>query len=126
MKDNFENELKSNGLSYAEKLEERMLARDEAKEASEEKKDEKPMEPGIVDGQVAPIVKASAEAAAPSGNEPMIKPKYHIRGHFDSVRGVHYSQSLKVLASASVDCQVKLWNVKSIQKDYESSNGFLE
>ena len=50
MKVNFQSELEGNGLSYAEKLEERMLARDETKEASEEKKVEKPMEPGVVDG----------------------------------------------------------------------------
>ena len=30
------------------------------------------------------------------------------------------------MASASDDCQVKLWNIKTIQKDYETSNGFLE
>lgn len=47
MKENFESELEGNGLSYAEKLEERMLAKEEA---SEEKTDEKPMEPGVVDG----------------------------------------------------------------------------
>ena len=126
MKENFQSELEGNGLSYAEKLEERMLARDEAKEVSEEKQAELPMEAGKVDGQALPPIKANSETAAPSDVEPMIKPKYHIRGHFDSVRGVHYSQSHQVMASASDDCQVKLWNIKSIQKDYETSNGFLE
>ena len=33
---------------------------------------------------------------------------------------------MQVLASISDDCQVKLWNIKSIQKDHESSNGFIE
>lgn len=47
MKENFQNELEGNGLSYAEKLEERMLAKEEA---SEEKKEEKPSEPEVVDG----------------------------------------------------------------------------
>lgn len=96
MKENFQNELEGNGLSYAEKLEERMLARDEAKEASEEREKQagKPLEPGTIDGQAKPAIKSSPDAAAPSGVEPMIKPKYHIKGHFDSIRGVHYSQSL--------------------------------
>ena len=47
MKENFQNEIEGNGLSYAEKLEERMLAREEA---TEEKANEKPMEPGVIDG----------------------------------------------------------------------------
>lgn len=54
-------------MSYAEKLEERMLVKEEA---SEEKKVEKPMEVGVVDGQKLPAIKANAEAAAPSGVEP--------------------------------------------------------
>jgi|SaaInl33SG_5_DNA_1037386.scaffolds.fasta_scaffold21866_1 hypothetical protein len=67
MKENFQSEIEGNGLSYAEKLEERMLAKEEA---SEEKKDEKPMEPGVVDGQKPPAIKAKSEDAAPSGDEP--------------------------------------------------------
>lgn len=66
MKENFQSELEGNGLSYAEKLEERMLAR---AEASEKKEEEKPMEAGVVDGQKLPAIKASNEAPAPSGDE---------------------------------------------------------
>ena len=62
-----------------------MLARDEVKEVSEEQKlaAVKPSEPGVVNGQTPPPVKTKSDEAAPSGDEPIVKAKYHIRGHFD-------------------------------------------
>lgn len=33
---------------------------------------------------------------------------------------------MQVIASTSEDCLVKLWNIKNIQKDWETSKGFIE
>jgi striatin 1/3/4 len=47
----------------------------------------------------------------------MIKLRYDVKGHFDSVREMFYLENMHVLASVSEDCQVHLWNVKNIATD---------
>lgn len=82
----------------------------------------------VVDGQ-ASILKENKEESksdVQGVGSKFIKAKYNVRAHFDAVRCMHYSQSLQVLATASEDCQIKLWNVKNIQKDYQNTNQFLE
>ena len=123
MKESYKAELEGNNLSYAEKLEEMMLNKDQAKDGEDEVKDADG-KPVVIDGSLP--VALNANEAAPSGNQSALQHKYLIRGHFDSVRGMHYCQSLQVIASASDDCQVKIWNIKGIQKDHEVSEGFLE
>lgn len=78
----------------------------------------------IVDGQ-ASILKENKEESKSDmqgvGSK-FIKAKYNVRAHFDAVRSMHYSQSIQILATASEDCQIKLWNIKNIQKDYQNTN----
>ena len=77
MKDNYKAELEGNNLSYAEKLEEMMLN----KEGCKDDADKKAIEEGL-------LVKAEEAASSP------LQHKFLIRGHFDSIREMHYCQSL--------------------------------
>ena len=123
MKENFENELASGaGPNYTNKLEEKMLEKADEEKDKEEQKQE-PNKPDIVDAQAQ--IQESA-AASPSTTEAKVTLKYSVRAHFDSVRGVHYLQQHNILATISEECQIKLWNIQNIQKQFESANGFLE
>ena len=37
--------------------------------------------------------------------------KYTLRSHFDMVRGMHFANELKTLATVSEDCMIKLWSM---------------
>lgn len=113
MKENFQNEMANgnSGPSYVEKLEEKMLLKAGKREANNEEEEKE--KPEVVNGQaqvneaVAPKDEASSDAKITS--------KFEIRGHFDSVRDAHYSQSNEVLATVSEDCQIKLWHTNDLQ-----------
>lgn len=47
----------------------------------------------------------------------MIKLRYDVKGHFDTVREMFYIENMHVLASVSEDCQVHLWNLKNIASE---------
>ena len=134
MKENFESEINGGGLTYAQKLEEKMLSKEQEKESAQQVQQPKDQSDDIykdvevVDGQ-ASILKENREEVKgdmQGVGSKFIKAKYNVRAHFDAVRCMHYSQSIQILATASEDCQIKLWNVKNIQKDYQNTNQFLE
>lgn len=111
MKENLEAEKagEAASMSYTDKLEEKMLAN---------AKDDAPVhdknEPEVIDGQ-------SKDAKGVN-----VKPKFDIRAHFDSVRDMIYVNQLNIVASVADDSQVKLWNLKNIQKQFDSDKGQLE
>jgi hypothetical protein len=66
MKESYKAELEGNNLSYAEKLEEMMLNKDQAKDGEDEVKDADG-KPVVIDGSLP--VALNANEAAPSGNQ---------------------------------------------------------
>ena len=78
----------------------------------------------MVDGQAKVPIK---EESKPSDvDKKILKLKYDIRGHFDAIRGLHYVEPMHLMASVAEDSQIKLWNLKNIQKDFETNNGYIE
>lgn len=109
MRENFEQEMKGDGQSYVDKLEEKMLV----KADEEGNREEAPLsnnEVSVIDGSL--LVKPSKEE-----NEQIVKLRYDIKGHFDQVREMFYLDQMHILASVSEDCQVHLWNLKNISSD---------
>ena len=51
----------------------------------------------LIDGSV--LIKQAKDE-----NEDMIKLRYDVKGHFDSVREMYYLENMHVLASVSEDC----------------------
>ena len=49
--------------------------------------------------------------------------KYILRSHFDSVRAIHYAQDLKVLATISEDCMIKLWSMSDLDQKWVEAKG---
>ena len=56
----------------------------------------------------------------------IVQIKYDIRAHFDVVTDIQFIDSTQMIVSTSEDCLVKLWNIKNIQKEWETSKGFIE
>lgn len=108
MKENFQAELKGDGQSYVDKLEENMLKNAEKAPESESQPNQ---QIAIVDGSKL-IKQASKEQ-----NGDIIQLRYDIKAHFDVVREMFYLEQMHVLASVSEDCQVHLWNLKNIATD---------
>jgi hypothetical protein len=118
MRANFEAELKQ-GDSYVAKLEENML-----KAAEEEEPEEKPDSeavPEVVDGQAVPQAEEAEKQEEAKDEEVVdarVNVKCEIRAHFDSVNSMHFAEQVEVLATASQDCTIKLWNTKNLQSSF--------
>lgn len=104
MRENFQAEMKGDGQTYVDKLEEKMI-NNAAKAPDEEQAVNSQV--ALVDGSV--LVKQGKDE-----KDDMIKLRYDVKGHFDSVREMFYLEHMHVLASVAEDCQVHLWNLKNI------------
>jgi WD40 repeat protein len=96
--------MKGDGQTYVDKLEEKMI-NNAAKAPDDEQANSSQV--ALINGSV--LIKQGKEE-----NEDMIKLRYNVKGHFDSVREMFYLENMHVLASVAEDCQVHLWNVKNI------------
>ena len=111
MREQFESEIKGDGQTYVDKLEDKMLNAD--KEAGKPDEVAKNSQVPVIDG--ASILNTSKEE-----KDYIVKLRYDIKGHFDQVRDLFYLDQTHILASVSEDCQVHLWNLKNIS--IESDN----
>lgn len=104
MKESFQAEMKGDGQTYVDKLEEKMI--NNAAKAPEEE--------AAAGSQVALVNGSVLVKQGKDEKDEMVKLRYNVKGHFDSVREMFYLDQLHVLASVSEDCQVHLWNLKNI------------
>ncbi len=47
--------------------------------------------------------------------------KYELRSHMDAIRALHFVESLDTLVSASEDCTIKLWSIKSLEEENDGN-----
>lgn len=59
-----------------------------------------------------------SKTKAVSGKK-LLSPKLTMKSHVDGVRGLHFLNSEAVLASASEDCMIKLWDLRYINNETE-------